>query len=244
LSRSPESLTRQLRYPFQNKKLLRQALTHRSAGRNNNERLEFLGDAVLGLVIGRTLFERFPEQDEGQLSRLRARLVKGETLAAIANEIGLGNHIILGGGELKSGGQRRKSILAGALEAIIGAVYLDAGFAPAEEFIHSLYSEKLETLEAGHVEKDPKTQLQEYLQSRRLQLPVYEIVEVKGQPHDQLFLISCRVDGIDSPVVGTGSSRRRAEQDAALKVLTLMRDSEAGQKARRRERSRRGDAGG
>jgi ribonuclease-3 len=188
-------------------------------GGANYERLEFLGDAILSFVIADYLYTNYPGADEGELSRYRASLVKGETLAELASNMELGEYLNLGPGELKSGGFRRKSILADSLEAIMGAIYLDGGIEPARKFILSLYPKRLEAMLSADVLKDPKTRLQEYLQSRRLALPVYETKAVHGEAHNQTFEIVCLVEGLNEPVLGTGSSRRKAEQDAAQQML-------------------------
>jgi ribonuclease-3 len=215
----PEALARQLDYQFRSPGLLRQALTHRSVGSKNNERLEFLGDALLNCIIADALFQRFPEANEGDLSRMRAHLVKGETLAELAQELMLGDHLLLGPGELKSGGFRRNSILAGAMEAIFGAVYCDSGFNELQALILALYESRLENASIDNLRKDPKTRLQEFLQGRRLALPEYSVVSVEGQDHKQLFRVNCSVAGLGGPITGSGRSRRRAEQDAAARTL-------------------------
>lgn len=213
-------VSRALGYEFASPEFLETALTHRSVGSVNNERLEFLGDAVLSFVISASLYERFPQADEGRLSRLRAALVKGETLTEIARQLELGNYLRLGPGEMKSGGHRRASILADAVEALIGAVYLDAGIEPARELILRLYGERFEQdLPGAEQLKDPKTRLQEWLQGRRESLPVYEVVSVSGEAHDQTFVVTCTVAGLPAPTTGTGASRRKAEQDAADEAL-------------------------
>ena len=199
--------------------MLETALTHRSMGRKNNERLEFLGDAVLGLCVSESLYELFPQVEEGDLSRLRASLVNRETLAAIAGELALGDELLLGGGELKSGGFRRSSILADALEAVIGAVYLDGGFEPAQRLIQSLYADRLKRLPPPAELKDPKTRLQECLQGQGLQLPEYHVEAILGKDHEQRFQVICSVPGSTFRAQGEGSSRRKAEQAAAAAVL-------------------------
>ncbi|MDE2089632.1 MAG: ribonuclease III [Gammaproteobacteria bacterium] len=214
-----ERLNQRLGYKFADAGLIESALTHRSAGSNNNERLEFLGDAMLNFIIAAELYRCFPKATEGELSRLRASLVKQDTLAALARQIQLGGFLTLGGGELKSGGQRRDSILADALEAIFGAVYLDGGLDACRELIMRLYADLLNTLPDATELKDPKTQLQEYLQSRKLPLPVYQLIEVYGEAHAQTFKIGCRVAGLEEAAQGTGHNRRQAEQDAARKAL-------------------------
>ena len=209
-----------LGYQFSNRQLIEKALTHRSASNNHNERLEFLGDAVLGMVIAKALFAKFPKVDEGQLSRMRSSLVKGKTLAVIAKEINLGDYIYLGEGELKSGGFRRASILADAFEAVIGAVYLDSGFDQTSQLILKLYNERLTELDPSEVTKDPKTRLQELLQSRRFSLPEYELLSVTGEAHEQTFEVVCVISEKSIKTVGTGTSRRNAEQLAAEKAFS------------------------
>ncbi len=209
-------------YIFNNAALLDSALTHRSAAANNNERLEFLGDSVLGLVISTELYQRFSDIDEGVLSRLRASLVKGETLAELAKEINLGEFIQLGSGELKSGGFRRASILADAFEAVIGAIYLDGGIQAATKFIHTQYATRLNKVNPKEVSKDPKTRLQEYLQARSLPLPVYTVISIDGESHQQTFTVKGQVEVIDHEIKGSGKSRRFAEQQVAQKILELL----------------------
>ena len=222
MAANAELLARRLDYQFHSPELLRQALTHRSVGNRNNERLEFLGDSLLNCVIADDLFQRFPEASEGDLSRMRAHLVKGETLAELAQELDLGNFLSLGPGELKSGGFRRNSILAGAMEAVFGAVYCDAGFAAVQAMILTLYRVRLEKADTNSLHKDPKTQLQEYLQGRRLALPEYAVVSVEGKDHKQLFRVNCMVSPLPEPVTGSGRSRRRAEQDAAARAMAQL----------------------
>lgn len=216
------ALCQRLGYTFKNSAYLESALTHRSAGKNHYERMEFLGDAVLNLVISDELYKLFPQASEGELSRLRAHLVKGESLSKIATELALGDYLRLGSGELKSGGYRRKSILADALESIIGAIYLDAGFIAAQNFIIHIFNNRIADVGGVKELKDPKTRLQEYLQSKALALPAYEVVKTTGQAHNQTFEVSCSVSLLDNPVHGIGSSRRKAEQAAAEQVLELI----------------------
>jgi ribonuclease III len=199
--------------------LFRAALTHRSAAGPNNERLEFLGDAVLNLLIAQQLYTAFPLATEGDLSRLRARLVSREPLAEIALELGVGATLQLGSGELKSGGFRRQSILADALEALCGALFLDGGLAAAEPVVSRLFAARIAALPAPESLKDAKTRLQEYLQSRSLSLPRYAVVRVEGEDHDQTFRVSCEVPALGLRFEGRGSSRRRAEQEAAARIL-------------------------
>jgi ribonuclease-3 len=199
--------------------LFRAALTHRSAAGPNNERLEFLGDAVLNLVIAHRLYASFPQAAEGDLSRLRARLVSREPLAEIALALGLGETLRLGSGELKSGGFRRQSILADALEAVCGAIFLDGGLAAVEPVIGRLFATRVAALPEPEALKDAKTRLQEYLQSRSLTLPRYSVLGIEGEDHAQTFRVSCEVPGLALRVEGGGSSRRRAEQQAAGRML-------------------------
>jgi len=220
-----QPLTRLLRllgYGFRRPGLLEQALTHRSAGSPHNERLEFLGDALLDLIIADALFERFPQADEGQLSRLRSGLVKKESLAAVARELGLGDFLLLGPGESRTGGHTRDSILADALEAILAALYLDGGIEPARELVARLFNPRLDRLGPDQVLKDPKTCLQEYLQARKHPLPEYEILDVSGSPHAQEFRVACRVPALALETQGQGTSRRDAEQAAAGYLLDLL----------------------
>jgi len=210
------ALCRQLGHDFARPELLRQALTHRSHGSPNNERLEFLGDSILNCAIAARLYQSYPRLPEGDLSRMRAALVKEQTLAEIAFRLKLGDILMLGEGELKSGGFRRPSILADALEAIIGAVYLDAGFVAAEQMVLALYEPLLQNLDPKTIAKDPKTQLQEYLQSRKLPLPQYEVLAIRGEAHEQEFEVECIIPGLNIRSLGEGHSRRSAEQNAAI----------------------------
>lgn len=215
-------LADRLGYQFNNPAFLETALTHRSAKKTHYERMEFLGDAVLNLVISSELYQLYPQASEGDLSRLRAHLVKGESLSKIASELALGDFLRLGSGELKSGGYRRKSILADVLESIIGAIYLDAGFTVAQNFILRIFADKIDDVGDIKELKDPKTRLQEFLQAKALPLPSYEVVKTSGQAHNQVFEVSCTVSILDKPVYGNGNSRRKAEQAAAEKMLELI----------------------
>ncbi len=215
-------LTQRINYTFANNDYLQTALTHRSAQGNNNERMEFLGDAILSYLISIELYRCFPQAKEGELSRLRASLVKGETLGEIASEIKLGDFLVMGSGELKSGGYRRSSTLADALEALIGAVYLDGGLDAASQLIQLLFSSRLTVCDPAKAQKDPKTRLQEYLQSHGQALPDYEVTATQGQAHNQTFQVACRIEGIQKVVYGDGSSRRKAEQMAAEAALELL----------------------
>ena len=208
-----------LGHRFADPAVLAAALTHRSAGRTNYERLEFLGDAVLTLVVSELLYREFAGADEGDLSRYRATLVSGSMLAEIATTLGLGEQLRLGGGELKSGGFRRGSILADALEGVIGAVYLDAGFDAARAVVTGLYAGRLQSLPIAHHLKDAKTRLQEELQRRGLPLPAYTVEGVTGDPHEQHFVVACEVPALGLRTLGEGTSRRRAEQAAAQRLL-------------------------
>lgn len=209
----------QLGYEPRDPALFRAALTHRSAPGPNNERLEFLGDAVLNLVVAHHLYATFPQASEGDLSRLRARVVSGEPLAEVAASLQLGEALQLGSGELKTGGFRRHSILADAFEAVCGALYLDGGLAVAEDVIERLFVPRIAALPAPHELKDAKTRLQEYLQSRGLMLPRYRVERVEGEAHEQIFCVTCEVPVLQLAAEGRGSSRRRAEQEAAERIL-------------------------
>lgn len=215
-------LIQRIGYTFKDEELLQTALTHRSARSNNNERMEFLGDSILSYLISIELYQRFPEATEGELSRLRASLVKGETLGKIASELELGDYLVMGSGELKSGGYRRSSTMADAFEAIIGAVYLDGGLEAASNYIKRFFTGRLDKCDPNKAKKDPKTRLQELMQSRSQPLPEYEIAETHGKAHNQTFKVSCKVDGIDLLFYGSGTSRRKAEQDAAAAALEVL----------------------
>lgn len=212
-------LAKKLNYEFKSQALVQEALTHRSVSSHNNERLEFLGDGALNFVIASEIYRRKPDYQEGQLSRLRANLVRGVTLSEIAREIGLGDYIKLGTGELKSGGFDRDSILADAVEALLGAVYLDGGFDQVQRVVCFLYKDRLENLPADEPLKDAKTRLQEYLQARKLPIPEYVLLETRGEAHKREFVVSARVDTLKLETKATGSSRRRAEQAAATIAL-------------------------
>ena len=198
------------------------ALTHRSAGADQNERLEFLGDSILNCAVARLLYDAHPQADEGDLSRLRASLVSGESLAQIAADLGLGEYLRLGSGELKSGGFRRASILADALEAMLGAIFLDGGYETAAAAVTRLVAAKMAELPAAGTLKDPKTRLQELMQARGLALPVYTLTAVAGDPHEQTFTVMCEVPVLGIGARAEGGSRRRAEQLAAAKVIELL----------------------
>lgn len=210
-------------YAFVDEGKLLLALSHRSFAFQNNERLEFLGDSLLNFFIAQALFRQFPKANEGQLSRLRASLVKGKTLAEIALEWELGQYLRLGSGELKSGGFRRESILADAVEAIIGAIYLDCGdLHQCQAIVEQWYLPRLADLSLDDNQKDSKTQLQEYLQSVKQELPIYTVLKTEGMAHEQTFTVSCKVASLEEPVVAEGSSRRMAEQDVAKQVLKTL----------------------
>jgi ribonuclease-3 len=209
-------------HAFKDAELFQAALTHRSAGGEHNERLEFLGDSVLNCAVARLLYDAHPGADEGALSRLRATLVSGETLAQLAGDLGLGEHLRLGAGELKSGGYRRASILADALEALVGAIFVEAGFDAAAAAVEHVIGRRLEELPTAEALKDPKTRLQETLQARGLALPVYALTAASGDPHAQLFTVTCEVPIFGLLAIGKGGSRRSAEQSAARKLLDLL----------------------
>lgn len=222
-----ERLQRRLGYTFKDANLLTQALTHRSAGSINNERLEFLGDAILGFEAADYLYHTEGSADEGQLSRMRAGLVKRETLAEIARGLELGDILHLGQGELRSGGQNRDSILADAVEAIIAAVYLDGGIEPARALVRHLLGERLSNPGSSLQQKDAKTRLQELLQSRQMPLPSYRVVETSGDQHRQQFVVSCQVESIEWQAEGRGTSRRKAEQQAAASFLGQLEEQQS-----------------
>ena len=217
-----QDLTKRLTYKFVETNLLTQALTHRSYSAQNNERLEYLGDGALNFIIANQLYQRFPTLDEGDLSRLRAQLVKEATISEIALSLDLGAALKLGEGELKSAGWRRPSILADALEAIIGAVYLDGGFAAAEALVLCLYAEKLNTIDPKVIDKDPKSLLQELLQGKKVAVPEYAVVHTGGEAHAQVFIVECFIQKMDIRTVGEGTSRRIAEQQAAQMALLAL----------------------
>lgn len=223
MSNSNKSIEAILNYRIVDESLFVLALTHRSAGNQNNERLEFLGDAVLDLVIAEDLYQRFPDADEGELSRMRASLVKGDTLSKLARGINLADHLILGSGEMKSGGHRRSSILAGTIEALIGAIYLDSGFEASQRFVRHLYTAEYEGLTLKDALKDPKTRLQEYCQSRGMSLPSYNVLSILGEGHKQMFTCECHIKTLpEETAEGEGASRRKAEQKAAASMLVRL----------------------
>lgn len=212
-------LETKLGYQFDNAELIHLALTHRSANSKHNERLEFLGDSILSFVIADALYHRFPKVNEGDMSRMRATLVRGHTLAELGREFQLGDYLKLGPGELKSGGFRRDSILADAVEAIIGAIYLDSDIEAVRGIILSWYAARLDAIKPGVSQKDPKTRLQEHLQGRKKPLPVYTVTQIKGEAHNQEFTVSCDVVDLKEAIIGIGTSRRKAEQAAAESAL-------------------------
>ena len=216
------SLSRIIHYTFNDPSLMIMALTHRSFSAQHNERLEFLGDSVLSFLIANELYKRFPRIDEGDLSRLRAQLVKESSLSSIATSIGLGDFIRLGEGELKSAGWRRPSILADTFESIMGAIYLDGGIEAAQQFVSRFFEKQLNEIDPQLIQKDPKTLLQELLQSKKNELPIYTVVSIEGEAHSQTFTIECSIKKYDIKTQGVGNSRRMAEQEAASKAYLLM----------------------
>ncbi|WP_096087264.1 ribonuclease III [Agaribacterium haliotis] len=221
-------LEQRLGYQFADKQQLELALSHRSVGPRNNERLEFLGDSLLNFIIAEALFERFSGAKEGQLSRLRAHLVKGETLAEIAREKQLGDVIILGGGELKSGGFRRDSILADSVEALIGAIYQEAGLERCRERVLAWYQQRLDTLDIDHAGKDAKTRLQELMQERALALPVYTVLGESGENHARLYEVQCKIASVAEGFCARASSKRQAEKKAAALALKHLEEQNLG----------------
>ncbi|UDG80628.1 Ribonuclease 3 [Candidatus Hartigia pinicola] len=217
-----KKVQRKIGYDFNQYELLIKALTHRSASSQHNERLEFLGDAILNFVIANDLYYRFPTADEGDLSRMRATLVRGNTLVELAREFELGESLYLGPGEFKSGGFRRESILANTVEALIGSIFLDSNIQVIEKIILDWYHTRLDNISLSNKQKDPKTRLQEYLQGKHIPLPNYIIVQVRGEAHDQEFTIHCEISGIDQLIDGVGSSRRKAEQASAEQALKIL----------------------
>jgi ribonuclease III len=219
MSDSAAQLQKRLAYQFSNSDLLELALTHRSRGSRNNERLEFLGDSILNHIVAEALYQKFDEAREGEMSRMRASLVKGDTLAEIGLELKLGECVKLGPGEMKSGGHRRGSILADTVEAIIGAILLDSDVERCREVVLELMSSRLQSLTEQTLAKDSKTLLQEYLQSRGHSLPDYQLTKVEGEDHCQEFFVSCEIPSLKLRHTGQGSSRRKAEQQAAQQAL-------------------------
>ena len=219
-----KQLQQRINYHFSDDTLLETALTHRSYSSTNNERLEFLGDSLLGVTISQQLFEQFPDLKEGVLSRQRSRLVKGVTLAALAREFSLSDYLIMGSGELKSGGFRRDSILADTVEAIIGAIFIDSDIQQCQKVILQWFDERLKSLSSHDQLKDPKTRLQELLQSKKKPLPTYTIANIEGASHEQRFTVDCGIALLDTAVTATAGSRRQAEQEAATTILKLLND--------------------
>ncbi|UAA40075.1 ribonuclease III [Paraneptunicella aestuarii] len=213
-------------YHFKDMDNMMLALTHRSASSKHNERLEFLGDAVLGMIVARILYDNFPNVPEGKLTRMRSSLVKGETLAKLAKQFDFGDVLQLGAGELKSGGFSNSSILADAFEALLGAIYLESGLDTCFELVKSWFGDRIGKLDPDFHPKDSKTQLQEYLQGKHLPLPDYEVVDIKGKSHDQTFYVTCKVNTLSEPVSAMGKSRRKAEQEAARLTLEKLKNAE------------------
>lgn len=223
MTRNSAVLCKKLGLQFNDLELMQRALTHRSAGSRNNERLEYLGDSILGFVIAEYLYERFSQSDEGILSRLRSGLVNQESLAELARGFELGDYLILGSGELKSGGHRRDSILSDSLEALFGALYEDQGIMAARAWILDLFSDRLNDLSLSARQKDPKTRLQEFMQSKRLELPEYTLISTDGLSHQQCFRVQCKISILSESISGVGSSRKKAEQQAAAGVLDALK---------------------
>ncbi len=218
-------LKKKLRISFTDPELFTLALTHRSMGSKNNERLEYLGDSILGFVIARQLYLQFPQAGEGMLSRLRANLVNQSTLAELARQFKIGDYLRLGSGELKSGGYRRDSILSDAMEAIMGALLIDQGIEACETFILAIFDHKLQQLDADNWHKDAKTRLQELMQGKQMDLPEYSLINQSGAAHAQTFTVKCTTPYIETSSVAEGSSRKKAEQAAAEKMLDLIQAS-------------------
>jgi len=222
VNKKPQVLCHKLGLVFNDPQLFTLALTHRSVSSYNNERLEFLGDSILGFVIAQKLFEAFPSASEGVLSRLRAGLVNQSSLADLARGVQLGDYLLLGAGELKSGGFRRDSILSDAMEAIMGALYVDQGIEASRRWIENLFVERLQSLSLDNWQKDPKTQLQELMQAKKLDLPMYTLITMSGLAHEQVFKVQCTVSVLPDFCVGVGISRKKAEQSAAEQMLQLL----------------------
>ncbi|WP_047396383.1 ribonuclease III [Chitinibacter sp. ZOR0017] len=229
-----ERLQQALGYVFSEPKLLKQALTHRSFSSTHNERLEFVGDGILNSLVARQLFFAFPQFSEGDLSRVRAHFVRQDSLAVIANELQLGDYLWLGEGELKSGGHRRPSILADALEAVLGAIWLDGGFPEVERVVTQLFAARIAAVDPTSAMKDAKTALQEWLQARKLALPQYEVIRQVGESPDQIFEVACTCVELKTATRAEGASRRAAEQEAAGKLLHLLREQHPGKKVVRK----------
>jgi len=225
-----QQLQDRLQYQFSDQTLLTLALSHRSCGSKNNERLEFLGDAVLGLIVSNFLFQRFPDAREGDLSRIRSQIVRAESLADVARSLDLGPELLLGQGEMKSGGHRRDSILGDTVEALISAIYLDKGMAAAEQSIVNWFADLLNAVTLDTPVKDAKTALQEWLQGRGKPLPEYLVVKTQGEDHSRLFTISCKITDVESAAEATASSRRKAEQLVAEQLLEQLELQKMGNK--------------
>lgn len=221
-----QALQKRLGYRFADAELLQRALTHRSFGADHNERLEFLGDSVLSLAVSGLLYERFSGSDEGDLTRVRAHLVREDSLHRAALVMGLPELLRLSEGETRGGGALRPSILADAVEAIIGAIFVDGGYAPAQALVEQLFGEVIQATEAESWSKDAKTELQEWLQARRVAVPAYRIAQTRGQPHEQTFEVECSVATLGLAERGEGRSRRAAEQQAAKRMLRTLKDSD------------------
>jgi ribonuclease-3 len=220
--KSHAALYKNLGYTFNDESLLISALTHRSVPKNNNERLEFFGDSIVNFIAAELVYHRFAHAEEGDLSRLRTMLVRGETLADLAKQLHIGEHLYLGTGELRSGGFRRESILADAMEAIIAAIYLDGGMDVCKQCVTQWFSILLENMSITHDMKDPKTRLQEYLQSHAIALPLYQVINIEGLAHEQIFHVECDIPSLERKSIGKGTNRRRAEQQAAENMLTAI----------------------
>lgn len=216
------NLQKKLGYDFRDERLITTALTHRSYDKNHNERLEYLGDSILGFIIAEALYQHFPDQPEGVLTRFRASLVKRETLAKVARSHDIGDYLLLGTGEKRSGGWRRDSILSNTLEAIIGAVYLDSDMSTCKSFVLALFQDYIDKISPEDQAKDPKTELQEYLQARKLDLPDYKVVAEEGEAHNRRFTVECHIDALNSSATAQGKSKRAAEQNAAQKILEVL----------------------
>ncbi|WP_343128349.1 ribonuclease III [Buchnera aphidicola (Takecallis taiwana)] len=214
-----KKLQKILGYTFKKKEILKQALTHCSASNKHNERLEFLGDSILSFIISNTLYKYFPTINEGDMSRMRAKLVQGNTLSKIAFEFQLGQYLILGPGEIKNGGSQRESILANTIEALIGSIFIDSNIHTTETLILKWYASRLKHISPNNTKKDSKTRLQEYLQSKHAPLPEYIIAQVYGEAHNQLFTIQCKILDITDHIIGFGFSKRKAEKNAANTAL-------------------------
>jgi ribonuclease-3 len=227
VTQSLDDLQSRLGYQFRDIGHLESALTHRSVGLSHNERLEFLGDSIVNFVVAESLYQTYPDAREGKLTRMRAALVRGQSLAELARRLQLGDSIRLGSGERKSGGRRRESILADAMEAVIGAIYLDGGMVACQQCIQKWMESELASVDPSQVEKDPKTALQEWLQQARCELPSYKVLEVSGPAHAQTFRVQCRSEQMDVSGEGSGSSRREAEQAAAHDVLATLQARDA-----------------